>query len=257
MRRAIWDRFQTGANLPRGVSYNAAKMKHWPSQKVPENFAFTPEQRLKAKALPRDTGAIPKAFVLSVLYRHQPCEVGALWGHCVEDPQIVLDSKLHLREVLQQARSEGFISFEMDPITHHWLCHLTRERYEEVRSLVVTRNSGIEQGLKQRPAADETANLSRGFEAMDQETKKRHLERLTEQIAEVATHLRHFQRTEIDYLPYTDLNGKVNFMWWYETVDTKTALPPSNDAMDKHLEESYANPTTRYIQDKSNEGSQG
>ncbi|CCW61781.1 unnamed protein product [Phytomonas sp. EM1] len=237
MRRSIWRCFQTGANVPFGVQYNAAKMKHWPSQKVPENFAFTQEQRLKAKAMPRDTGKIPRDFVLSVLYRHQPCEVSALWEYCTDDPQIVLDSKRHLRDVLQQARNEGFISFEMDPVTHRWLCHLTRERYEEVRRLVGARNEAIEQNLKLKPSTEETANLCMSFQEMDQETKRKHLDLLTEQVAEVAAHLRRFQRTEIDYLPYTDLNGKVNFMWWYETVDTKAALPPSNEDTSGKLNE--------------------
>lgn len=234
MQRCVLRFFQSGVHTPHGVSYNVARMKRWPVQRVPDNFKFTEEQRFRNKSLPRDCGNIPRNFVLSVLYRHQPCEVSSLWEHCVHDPNIVLDSKHHLRSVLHQARAEGFISFEMDSVTQRWVCHLTRERFEEVRAIVAAKASATETITNLRGhAATETAALSLRFQDMNNEMKMSHLRQLSEQVGTTTEHLRKFQRTEIDYLPYTDLNGKVNFMWWYETVD----VSPSDDAA-KALEDS-------------------
>ncbi|AIO00243.1 hypothetical protein LPMP_300070 [Leishmania panamensis] len=220
--------FQAGVHTPHGLRYNATRMKNWPVQEVPQNFNFTNEQRFKAKAMPRDTGKIPRDFLLSVLYRNQPCEVASLWEHCMNDPQIVLDSKRHLREVLQQARTEGFVSFEKDAVTDRWVCHLTRERFEEVRALVGARaeTQDLYSGLR-GASATETSAYSESFRKMNEDTKREHLRLLSEQVADTTAHLRKFQRMEMDYLPYTDLNGKVNFMWWYEMSDTRgaAALP--------------------------------
>ncbi|KAG5497771.1 hypothetical protein GH5_02561 [Leishmania sp. Ghana 2012 LV757] len=216
--------YQAGVHTPHGTRYNAARMKNWPVQEVPQNLNFTNEQRFKAKAMPRDTGKIPRDFVLSVLYRNQPCEVSSLWEHCMSDPQIVLDSKRHLREVLQQARAEGFISFEKDAVTDRWVCHLTRERFEEVRALVGARVETLDtySGLR-GASATETSAYSEGFREMNEDAKHEHLRLLSEQVADTTAHLRKFQRMEMDYLPYTDLNGKVNFMWWYEMSDARDA----------------------------------
>ncbi|EPY30667.1 hypothetical protein STCU_03953 [Strigomonas culicis] len=222
MRRTVLALFQTGVHLPHGVKYNAARMKGWPQQEVPANFKFTEEQRFRTKSMPRDTGRIARDFLLSVLYRHQPCEVSALWEHCMSDPQIVLDSKKHLRDVLQQARAEGFVSFEQEPLSRRWVCHLTRERYEEVRGIVNAKMEATEQYSGMRgAAASETADYAAAFQEMNEEAKREHAALLARQVELTSQHLRKFQRTEIDYLPYTDLNGKVNFMWWYETVDAK------------------------------------
>lgn len=238
MRRCLLHRFQTGVHIPHDVTYHAAKMKHWPEQKIPKNFAFTGEQRFKATAMPRDTGKIPRDFLLSVLYRHQPCEISSLWEYCVGDPQTVLDSKRHLRSVLEQARNEGFVTFEMDAVTRRWLCHLTRERYEQVRAIVSAKieATGQYSGLR-GVAATETSEYATNFQAMNEEAKKAHLRILSEHVAETTKHLNKFQRTEIDYLPYTDLNGKVNFMWWYETADRRGALPAGSNAGDAQLSE--------------------
>lgn len=225
--------FQAGVHVPLGTAYSAAQMRAWPKQSIPENFRFTEEQRFKVKSIPRDVGKIPRDFVLSVLFRHQPCEVASLWTHCVSDPQIVLDSKKHLRDVLEQARAEGFISFEKDAVSHRWVCHLTRERFEDVRAIVAAKAEATEQYSSLRGAAStDTADFSGVFQQMNEEAKKEHLRILQEQVAETTEHLKKFQRTEIDYLPYTDLNGKVNFMWWYETVESKDmdTLPSGSDA---------------------------
>lgn len=222
--------------MPHGVKYNAAKMKHWPEQEVPQNFKFVQEQRFRAKAMPRDTGKIPRNFVLSVLYRHQPCEVSSLWERCMGDPQIVLDSKRHLREVLQQARAEGFITFDKDPVTQQWLCYLTRERFEDVRGIVGAAAEATDRlsGLR-GSAATETSAFSASFHEMNEASKHEHLKRLEEQVRETTRHLHAFQRTEVDYLPYTDLNGKVNFMWWYERGEglRNTTTLPVEDALGK------------------------
>lgn len=235
MRQCVTRLFQTGVHLPQGVRYNAAKMKHWPVQEVPPNFKFTEEQRLRQRAIPRDTGKIPRDFLLSVLYRNQPCEVASLWEYCMADPQMVLDSKRHLRDVLQQARAECFVTFEKDAVSNRWVCHLTRERFEEVRSIVgaKTESQAVYSGLR-GASATETSAYSESFRAMNEEAKQEHLRQLNEQVAETTQQLRKFQRTELDYLPYTDLNGKVNFMWWYETSDVRTASAPLPATEESH-----------------------
>lgn len=232
MRRTFAVRWQCGVHTPRGVAYRGARMRQWPVQKIPDNFEFTEEQRFRAKSIPRDVGKIPRDFVLSVLYRHQPCEVAGLWEHCANDPGVVLDSKRHLREVLKQAREEGFITFERDTVSNEWLCFLARERYEEVRQIAAARAeaSEVHSGLRGVSATETSAYAGR-FREMNETAKSEHARRLEEEVAATTRHLRSFQRKEIDYLPYTDLNGKVNFMWWYETRDVQQrggdALPAS------------------------------
>ncbi|KAK7200607.1 hypothetical protein NESM_000116700 [Novymonas esmeraldas] len=235
MRRCVWSLYQAGVHTPHGPRYSAARIKNWPVQEVPSNFAFTSEQRFKTQAMPRDTGRVARDFLLSVLYRHQPCEVASLWESCMADPNIVLDSKRHLREVLQQARAEGFVSFEKDAVTDRWVCHLTRERFEEVRVMVGARVEAqdVHSGLR-GAAAPETSAYSESFREMNEDAKREHLRLLSEQVADTTAHLRKFQRMELDYLPYTDLNGKVNFMWWYETSDAHdpVALPRADEPQD-------------------------
>ncbi|EKG05852.1 hypothetical protein TCSYLVIO_003064 [Trypanosoma cruzi] len=233
MRRTTAVLWQHGVHVPRGVVYHGAKMKHWPEQKVPDNFKFTEEQRFRTKAIPRDFGKIPRDFVLSVLYRHQPCEVSGLWEHCTSDPGVVLDSKRHLREVLKQARDEGFVSFERDPVSNEWLCFVTRERFEEVRQIAGAKAEASEvySGLR-GSSATETSSYTERFKEMNEMAREEHARRLEEEVKTTTKHLRSFQRKEVDYLPYTDLNGKVNFMWWYETRDVQQrggdAIPASS-----------------------------
>ncbi|KEG09417.1 hypothetical protein DQ04_05251020 [Trypanosoma grayi] len=229
MRRTLRALWQYGIHIPRGIVYGGAKMKNWPEQKIPDNFQFTDVERFRAKAIPRDVGKIPRDFVLSVLYRHQPCEVSGLWEHCANDPEIVLDSKRHLREVLKQAREEGFIMFERDSVTNEWLCFITRERYEEVRQIACAKSEATDVYSGMRgSSATETSAYAERFNEMNALAKEDHVRRLEEEVAATTKHLRSFQRKEIDYLPYTDLNGKVNFMWWYETRDVK---PSEGDAL--------------------------
>ncbi|ORC91087.1 uncharacterized protein TM35_000075110 [Trypanosoma theileri] len=234
MRRTLRVLWQYGVHTPHGNVYNGAKMKNWPEQKIPDNFKFTEEMRFRAKSLPRDVGKIPRDFVLSVLYRHQPCEVSSLWEYCTNDPSIVLDSKKHLRDVLKQAREEGFITFERDSVSSEWLCYITRERYEEVRRIAAAKTEATDVYSALRgSSATETSSYAERFREMNDVAKEEHVRRLEEEVAATTKHLRSFQRKEIDYLPYTDLNGKVNFMWWYETRDVQPkgadVLPGSSD----------------------------
>lgn len=204
-------------------------MKHWPQKRrIPENFSFTSEQRYRAKSIPRDTGKIPKDFVLSILYRHQPCVVSHLWSLCAADPRIVLDSKKHLREVLQQLRSEGYVTFEKNLHSQEWESHLTRERYNDVRKIVksalFSTGSTKEQNIS--PTAEssfDTVSLDVSTNALSTTERVAELKKLEEQLAQTTKNLAKYQFTEIDYLPYTDLNGKVKFMWWYET----SSIPPA------------------------------
>nr|CCC90852.1 conserved hypothetical protein [Trypanosoma congolense IL3000] len=229
IRKTFTARWQCGVHTPHGTVYHGAKMKHWPEQRIPENFKFTEEQRFRSKAIPRDVGTIPRNFVLSVLYRHQPCEVGSLWEYCTHDPDIVLDSKRHLREVLKQAREEEFITFERDTTSSEWLCFLTRERYEEVRQIAAAKAEATSlQSNIRGSAATDTSTFCEKFKEMNGEAKEAHLQRLRKEVADTTRHLRRFQQRDIDYLPYTDLNGKVNFMWWYESRDVQQR---GNDAL--------------------------
>lgn len=212
-----------------GAEYHRpSRMKHWPRKReIPENFAFTPEQRYRAKSIPRDTGKIPKDFVLSILYRHQPCEVSDLWSFCLADPRIVLDGKRHLREVLQQLRAEGYVTFEKNLHSQKWEGHLTRERYEDVRRIVKSALFSVESSDEASfpPAIESSLNteaVDTPLESLSASEKAVQLETLEKELALTTQKLAKYQFVEIDYLPYTDLNGKVKFMWWYET----SSLPP-------------------------------
>lgn len=227
IRRSARRLLQSGVHTPHSVSYNGAKMKHWPEQEIPADFRFTPEQRFTLRAMPRDTGRIPRNYVLGVLYRNQPADVQSLWEHCCADPATVLDSKRHLREVLKQARSEGFIHFERAGGSDEgeWMCLITRERYEEVKGMVsMEPSAALEGGVMKGEAANDTEAYAKEFSTMNRDEKEIHLSKLREQVGLTSGKLREHTRTEVDYLPYTDLNGKVNFMWWYET---KSGAPSS------------------------------
>lgn len=173
--------------------------------------------------MPRDTGSVPVQFVLSVLYRHQPCEMSSLWNCCAGDSRSVLDSRKHLRDVLHEARAQGFVYFELNPHTERWECHLTRERYHEVRDLVrqSTAAGGSESGelQPQRELAHDHDGNETTSRSLMVEEKSRRLAELEEQLRESTVDLKQYQSVEVDYLPFTDLNGRVQFMWWYETSE--------------------------------------
>ncbi|KAH8609175.1 hypothetical protein ERJ75_001245400 [Trypanosoma vivax] len=227
-------------------------MKNWPEQRVPDNFRFTEEQRFKTKAIPRDVGKIPRDFVLSILYRHQPCEVSGLWEHCTNDPGIVLDSKRHLREVLKQARDEGFVTFERDTISNEWLCFITRERYEDVRRIAgaAAAATATSPSLRGSSAVEASACTEKYME-MSAEDKKTHARRLEEEVAATTRHLRTFHQREIDYLPYTDLNGKVNFMWWYETREVQAKMDETLPASAGTSLDDPSNPGTARLESQT------
>lgn len=242
MQRSLRRLFQSGVHTAKGAGvYSNAKIKNWPEQKIPDDFRFTDEQRFRLKAMPRDIGRIPRDFVLSVVYQNQPCEVDKLWDMCSTDPRCVLDSKRHLRAVLKQAREEGWITFEKSQDVaaseSQWTCVLTRERFSEVKQIIsghveASATSGV--GLRGANLAETTEALQ-AFKEMNEDAKATHLRLLKEQVKLTTERLRRFQRTEVDYLPYTDLNGKVQFMWWYETRDqtapASETLPESDNAV--------------------------
>ena len=200
-------------------------MKSWPRQQLPQNFNFLPEQKWTMKPLPRDTGRIPRDFVLTVVYKAQPVNVAELWGLCTCESGCVLDSKRHLRDVLKQAREEGFLVFERDEATDAWSCSLTRERFEEVRSMVTedaATQTAAHAGLRGK-SADKTTELAAAFQHMDRSEKLDHVDKLREALRDSNAQVEQFQRTEAEYLPYTTLNGKVDFMWWYESRDVSAS----------------------------------
>ena len=82
LRRTAGRLFQVGAHVPHGTAYRGARIKSWPRQQLPANMSFLPEQRWTMKAVPRDTGRIPRDFVLTVVYKSQPVNVGDLWSLC-------------------------------------------------------------------------------------------------------------------------------------------------------------------------------
>lgn len=215
--------YQAGLHVPFGTAYPGAKMKHWPRQQLPTNLKLRPEDRLRMSAIPRDVGRIPRDFVLNVLYHNHPCEVEKIWDLCVRDPTVVLDSKRQLRALLRQCRDEGFVSFERAAENDGWVCVLTRERFAEVRDLAtaaaqkaVPTNVSV---LRGSAMAETTAGMA-SYESMDLEARERHLAALAAAVEETSATARKFQRAEVDYLPFTDLNGKVGFMWWYDVRDT-------------------------------------
>lgn len=229
---------QAGVHVPRGTSYNGAKVKNWPEQTIPENFQFREEQKFKLRPMPRDTGKIPRDFVLSVLYRQQPCPVDQLWQKCAEDASCVLDSKRHLRDVLKAAREEGFLTFERGAQPGEWTCSIARERFQEVRAMVlqkVENMPGQMQSMRGSSATD-TAAFAEAFRELNDEAKAEHLRKLTAEVAATTEKLKSFQRMEMDYLPYTDLNGKVQFMWWYEMRDQAAKAAETLPAGEEPLE---------------------
>jgi hypothetical protein len=221
LRRASQRLYQVGAQVPHGMAYRGARMRTWPRQQLPHNLSFLPEQRWAMKPIPRDIGRVPRDFVLSVVYKAQPVNVGELWDLCTGEAGCVLDSKRHLREVLKQAREEGFLVFEKDVGANTWVCSLARERFEEVRTIVITdsaNQTAAQAGLRGR-AAERTTESSTAFEAMDATDKVTHVAQLRDALRASNQRVERFQRTEVDYLPFTTLNGKVDFMWWYESRD--------------------------------------
>lgn len=221
LRRVGRRLYQVGVH-PGQRHVGAASMKEWPEQQLPENFSMTHEQRFTMRPFPRDVGRIPRDFVLQVLYQHQPVEVDQLWDRCLSNSGCVLDSKRHLRLVLKQCRDEGWIAFEKDPITDTWLCQLTRERFEEVRQASISKaDRQMNTTTLKGQAAQKTAENADKFQALTSEQRDAHLAKLREQLRATSPELQKFERTEVDYLPYTDLNGKVTFMWWYESREVR------------------------------------
>lgn len=225
LKRTTLRVFQVGVHVPHGTHYFGAKMKHWPTSKIPQNFNLTTEQKLKMEPLPRDVGTIPRNFVLNVLYQHQPCEVEKIWEMVCEDSTTVLDSRKHLRAVLKQCREEGFIYFDRDAVTDGWICHLTRERFEEVKEIAKTTAQNATPAsinVLRGSAVSETTASGEAFQNLTLEEQDQHLKQLEEAVAATNESVRYLQRTEVEYLPYTDLNGKVNFMWWYDVRDASS-----------------------------------
>ena len=242
LRRCASKLFQVGAQVPHGTAYRGARFRNWPRQQLPSNIHFLPEQRWAMRALPRDSGRVPRDFLLSVVYKAQPVNVADLWELCTTEAGCVLDSKRHLREVLKAAREEGWVLFEKDESTQSWTCSLTRERFEEVRHMVnedAATQTAAHAGLRGK-AADRTTEISTAFEHMSEAEQGEHLRKLREALKASNAMVEKFQRTEVDYLPYTSLNGRVEFMWWYESRDVSNqaaagasdaqALPGSTDA---------------------------
>lgn len=219
--------YQVGAQVPHSAAFRGARFKRWPRQQLPHNLAFLPEQKWTMKPLPRDTGKIPRDFVLTVIYKMQPVNVADLWDLCTCEAGCVLDSKRHLRAVLKQAREEGWLLFEKDAAADAWICSLTRERFEEVRSMAqqdAATQTAAHAGLRGQ-AAEQTTENSSAFEHMTVDEKRQHLAQLQTALRSSNERVERFQRTEVDYLPYTTLHGKVDFMWWYESKDVSNTAP--------------------------------
>jgi hypothetical protein len=248
--------YQVGAHVPHSAAFRGATMKAWPRSAIPTNFQFLPEQRLAIKPLPRDTGRVPRNFVLRLLYLNQPVVMDDLWNLCTNEAGCVLDSKRHLREVLKTCRDESFVYFDRHPDTGAWVCNLARERYEEVKAMVVSSDDRSPAALGMRGAAAQATAASLAavkFENASTEpptastsdeipsaeaagtadaavsgssyhndsaaAQEAYIAKLRQAVAQSQDIARRFRRVDVDYLPYTDLNGKVKFMWWYDTQD--------------------------------------
>jgi hypothetical protein len=225
LRATLLSRYQVGVHVPHAQAYRGARVKAWPRQSVPANLSLLPEQRWAMQPLPRDTGKVPRNFVLKMLYFEQPCPVDSLWQSCVQDAECVLDSRRHLRDVLKQCRDENFVTFEKDAAAG-WVCHLTRERFEEVRSMVNMLPDAVatpaSAGMR-GDAAERTAASGDTFRELSTADKAQHLAMLRAQTDAANKMLAEFQRVEIEYVPYTDINGKVRFQWFYDTAGATPA----------------------------------
>eukprot|EP00760_Papus_ankaliazontas_P020906 PhM_4_TR18607/c0_g1_i1/m.30928 len=217
----------------REVYPTAAKIAGHPeSIQVPKNFRWH-DPLMEQVPLPRGTCAEPLYFVLSVIYYNQPCRMAQLWSLCSQVPFVPLDSRRHLRQVVHQARHEGWVFFEKNAETHQWYVYPTRERHEELKVLV----RGWREAWMQRVAAgsggSEPANVAErtqsttapanaAFQNMSPQDRVAHMEKVQEQLFALQTKLAKHERTSMDYLPYTDPNGRVHFMWWYDTTGTRS-----------------------------------
>mmetsp|Transcript_9777 Transcript_9777/g.14796 ORF Transcript_9777/g.14796 Transcript_9777/m.14796 type:complete len:247 (-) Transcript_9777:17-757(-) len=213
-------------------TYSAAKMKGHPDFiKVPENFRW--HKHFEQVPLPRGTSGKPMNFVLTVVFYNQPCRLENLWNKCMEVSGIPLDSKRHLRQVLHQARMEGWIFFEQKDDV--WYALFCQDRYEEVKWLVTKWREDWIKTIDGNPHQTEVTKVIEKGSSSSITDRRLHLEKMRKALVEANEKLNTFERTTIDYLPYTDPNGKVQFMWWYElTVKNKTrttsSLEPNPDA---------------------------
>ena len=129
---------------------------------------------------------------------------------------IPLDSRRHLRQVIHQARMEGWIYFEKKE--EHWYVYFCQDRYEEAKYLVSKWRTDWIKNISGNPHQSTiTGSLGKLSDAKPVD-KLEHMKRMREALVEANKKLSAFERTTIDYLPYTDPNGKVNFMWWYESA---------------------------------------
>lgn len=262
-------RLQVGVHVPHGTTVAAgASMKNWPKQQIPQNFNMLQEQRRKGRMFPRDVGRVPRDFVLRVLFTEQPVPVEDLWSACNSDSECVLEGKNHLRQILKQCRDEGFLVFEKQSVdingmcvgqqvsrqykrsnetVEKWCCVLTRERYADCQEIASmsqqnTESNASAEDLGLQGDAAVSTDSSRQ-EAMDtlsssggagfSSAKHHHVQQLLKAISMTKTPLRKYERYTIDYLPYTDANGRVSTMWWYETEEKKDAemmLEPSSSS---------------------------
>jgi len=158
-------------------------------------------------------------FVLAILYYNQPVQIKNLWDLCRSIPLVPLDSRRHLRQVIHQARLEGWIHFEKtDRI---WMAYPTRERYNELKTTVCEwrekwlKQQGSKNYNKNMPCGDTLLSFANRLPASDTDV---HYDRIGEQLNRIKPMLNKHEHTKIAYLPYTDPNGKVNFMWWYDSA---------------------------------------
>ena len=247
LRRSSALMFVAGVHMPREQinNYQGAHHKHWPSPKTmapPRNFKMTIEQKQKMEGIPRDTGTIPRDFLLNLMYMHQPLEVDKLWELAIMDSNCMLDSKRHVRAVLKQCREEGFCYFERDSVSDAWMVMLTRERFEEVKGLArasaeanaTPHNVSVLKGSAVAETQRFADEFTHAFEG-NTKAKEDHLVALSEAVEKSNAKVRNYTRTEIDYLPYTDVNGKVGFMWWYDVRDVAQDRKAS-ETLDADLE---------------------
>ena len=196
--------------------YGAAKIKDHPEKiEIPKNFKWNTHV-FYHKPLPRGTSGEPLYFVLAVLFYNQPCRVATLWNICRQIPFVPLDSRRHLREVVHQARREEWIYFDK---TDCWYIYPTRERYEELKTVVSKwRETWLSRHNERTPdISPNKQEVSQFVAQLGEKEKGRHQEQIEGQLGQMEHKLRKYERTQIEYLPYTDPNGKVNFMWWYDT----------------------------------------
>lgn len=95
------------------------------------------------KAIPRDLGELPRYFVVSLLFMHQPIRLLDLWELCKQHNDVPLDSAKHLRLVLKIAKIQKWVYCEKNQSDNFYYYYLHRSRTHEVQEMIHEREINL------------------------------------------------------------------------------------------------------------------